>query len=123
MMKIAAPTGFGDAFPPPIGHLQPGGWGKGLGGSLTDEGTTMWNSDRERGASATAETGDKMKTTRRIRYEERRGRRRMVGGGVTGGDKSISRGEATMTRRRRYNETTTTTMNVTTIGATSASRQ
>ncbi len=53
MMKITAPTGFGDAFPPPIGRLQPGGWGKGLSGSLADEETTMWNSDHERGASAT----------------------------------------------------------------------
>ncbi len=30
-----------------------GGWGKGLSGSLADEGTTMWNSDHKRGASAT----------------------------------------------------------------------
>jgi hypothetical protein len=74
MMTIAAPTGFGNAFPLPIGCLQPGGWGKGLGGSLANEKMTMWNSNHKRGAWATAKTGNKMKTMRRIRFEER-GRR------------------------------------------------
>jgi hypothetical protein len=45
----------------------------------------------------------------------------MVGGGVTGGNTTTSRCEATMKGRRQDNETTTT-MNVTTIGATSTLR-
>ncbi len=108
-------------FPHQLAVCSWGGWGKGLGGSLADEGTTMWNSDRERGASATAKTGDKMKTTRQIRYEERREHRRMVGGSATGGNMTISQGEAMMTRRQRYNETMTMMMNVTMIGAMSTS--
>ncbi len=77
-----------------------GGWGKGLGGSLTDEGTTMWNSNRKRGALVTAKMGNKMKMMQQIRYEERREHRRIVSSSATGGNTTISRGEATMTRQQ-----------------------
>ena len=49
----------------------------------------------------TTEMCYKMKTTRQIRYEERLGHLRMVGGGVTGGDTTTSRWEATMAVQRQ----------------------
>jgi hypothetical protein len=53
MMTIAAPTGFAMPFPRQSAVCSRGGWGKGLSGSLADEGTTMWNSNHERDALAT----------------------------------------------------------------------
>jgi len=54
---------------------------------------------RRRWRGGCAVTYKETETKRQLRYEERRGRRRMLGGGVTGGDTTTSRGEATMTRR------------------------
>ncbi len=111
MMTIAASMGFGDVFPLPIGRLQPGGVGE-----RPQRIPCGWRRDDD--VEQRPQEGCVGN-----QYEERCRHRRMVGGSVTGGNTTISQGEATVTRHWRYNETTMTTMNVTMIGATSTLQQ